>query len=354
MRYWNALRDASGFSNIYTTTDSKTGQRVVGVDIPADQISPLIARIEGGASTVNARQLMLDVLANNTKYTLEGGIQVRRARIAKESVIQMVPQNQDVARNLQNLGLMFERQMTGPIYYVPDSDKTPTTFDIVNRVLAQYPVQPEQPVQQSREVPGFYSAMERVAEAKLPNRALPEHILGVLKNPQSGVKAEELKWSGIETWLADKKGPVSKQDVLDMIAGQFTFPAHFGKNFDALYDCMTDLVHKAGTQPGFVVVLEQLPDNPRFDREAREQLLDVFRDAADFWAERRIAFRCFYSFAVPRGADATAWERGHDGHVAADKPAPKSVSKNGANPNFGMNMPLMSSAFDTAMWMNAA
>ena len=45
-----------------------------------------------------------------------------------------------------------------------------------------------------------------------------------------------------------------------------------------------------------LVVLEQLPDNARFDREAREQLLDVFRDAADFWSERRIPFRCFYSF----------------------------------------------------------
>ena len=88
----------------------------------------------------------------------------------------------------------------------------------------------------------------------------------------------------------------SKQDVLEAIAQAFTFPAHFGKNLDALYDCMTDLVYKSGSQPGFVVVLEQLPDNPRFDREARESLLDVFRDAADFWAERKIAFRCFYSF----------------------------------------------------------
>lgn len=88
----------------------------------------------------------------------------------------------------------------------------------------------------------------------------------------------------------------SKQDVLEGIAESFLFPAHFGKNYDALYDCMTDLVHKAGSQPGFVVVLEQLPDNPRFDREAREQLLDVFRDAADFWAERKVPFRCFYSF----------------------------------------------------------
>ncbi len=88
----------------------------------------------------------------------------------------------------------------------------------------------------------------------------------------------------------------AKPEVLEGIATAFTFPAHFGKNLDALYDCMTDLVHKAGAQPGFVVVLEQLPDNARFDREAREQLLDVFRDAADYWADRRIPFRCFYSF----------------------------------------------------------
>jgi hypothetical protein len=37
---------------------------------------------------------------------------------------------------------------------------------------------------------------------------------------------------------------------------------------------------------------------------------------------------------------------------AGDKP--KSSAKTAANVNFGMNMPLMSSAFDTAMWLNAA
>jgi hypothetical protein len=58
---------------------------------------------------------------------------------------------------------------------------------------------------------------------------------------------------------------------------------------------MTDLVHKAGpsrVRGGARAVARQ----PRFDREAREQLLDVFRDAADYWGERRIPFRCFYSF----------------------------------------------------------
>ena len=88
----------------------------------------------------------------------------------------------------------------------------------------------------------------------------------------------------------------SKQDVLEGIAQAFLFPAHFGKNLDALHDCMTYLVHNSGSQPGFVVVLEQLPDNIRFDREAREQLLDVFREAADYWGDRKVPFRCFYSF----------------------------------------------------------
>ena len=88
----------------------------------------------------------------------------------------------------------------------------------------------------------------------------------------------------------------SKQDVLDLIADQFTFPSHFGKNFDALYDCMTDPLHKSGPQPGFVVVLEQIPATAKFDKEAREQLLDSFRDASDYWADRKIPFRCFYSF----------------------------------------------------------
>ena len=88
----------------------------------------------------------------------------------------------------------------------------------------------------------------------------------------------------------------TKQQVLGKIAVSFGFPKYFGKNYDALSDCLTDLVYKSGTQQGFVVVLEQLPNTAKFDKEARETLLDVFRDAADFWAEKKINFRVFYSF----------------------------------------------------------
>jgi RNAse (barnase) inhibitor barstar len=89
---------------------------------------------------------------------------------------------------------------------------------------------------------------------------------------------------------------ITKQQVSATIADAFHFPKHFGKNFDALGDCLTDLAYKSGPQPGFLVVLEQLPNTQKFDKEARETLLDVFRDAADFWADKKIAFRVFYSF----------------------------------------------------------
>jgi RNAse (barnase) inhibitor barstar len=88
----------------------------------------------------------------------------------------------------------------------------------------------------------------------------------------------------------------SKQDVLDLIGQQFILSTQVSKNFDALYDSMTDPVHKSGPQPGFIAVLEHIPANAKFDKEAREQLLDIFRDTADYWGDRKIPFRCFYSF----------------------------------------------------------
>lgn len=88
----------------------------------------------------------------------------------------------------------------------------------------------------------------------------------------------------------------TKQQVLGIIAESFLFPKGIGKNFDGLRETLTDTMFKAGKQEGFLVVLEQLPNTQKFDKEARETLLDVFRDAADYWAEKKVPFRVFYSF----------------------------------------------------------
>jgi RNAse (barnase) inhibitor barstar len=150
-----------------------------------------------------------------------------------------------------------------------------------------------------------FVTMERDAEMDIPLRPEPADnaLKGVRPNIVQSIRAfrvqdlqDAARALGQHFLYANLANAQSKQDVLDLLAQQFILPAHFGKNFDALYDCMTDPVHKSGPQPGFIVVLEQIPANAKFDKEAREQLLDIFRDTADYWAERKIPFRCFYSF----------------------------------------------------------
>ena len=152
----------------------------------------------------------------------------------------------------------------------------------------------------------LFVTMERDAEMDMPLRRetnreraqgrADQHRAVDPGVPRAGTAGCGARSLGQHFLYANLANAQSKQDVLDLIAQQFILPAHFGKNFDALYDCMTDPVHKSGPQPGFIVVLEQIPANAKFDKEAREQLLDIFRDTADYWAERKIPFRCFYSF----------------------------------------------------------
>ncbi len=151
----------------------------------------------------------------------------------------------------------------------------------------------------------FVMTMERVAEMETPLRreVADATLKGVRANIVQSIRAfrvqdlqDAARALGHHFLYANLATAQSKQDVLDLIAEQFILPAHFGKNFDALYDCMTDPVHKSGPQPGFIVVLEQIPANAKFDKEAREQLLDIFRDTSDYWGDRKIPFRCFYSF----------------------------------------------------------
>jgi hypothetical protein len=61
----------------------------------------------------------------------------------------------------------------------------------------------------------------------------------------------------------------------------------------------------------------------------------------------------FLFFSVARSQENGSWERATEmAPSVTEKPA--KVSKSAANSTFGMNMPLMSSAFDTGMWLNAA
>ena len=103
-----------------------------------------------------------------------------------------------------------------------------------------------------------------------------------------------------QRWLlADCTGARDKAGVMAALARGLGLPKHFGANLDALYDCLTDLEPAPGTEtPGLVLAITHLPHGPGFDALQRDALLDVFRDAADDFAGRGIAFRAFWSLSA--------------------------------------------------------
>lgn len=86
-----------------------------------------------------------------------------------------------------------------------------------------------------------------------------------------------------------------KTEVLQTIGRTLDFPGHYGANLDALYDALVDM-GDANAQ-GTVILLDRIPTGPGFDADARESLLETFRDAADTLADSDRRFRVFYSFA---------------------------------------------------------
>lgn len=91
--------------------------------------------------------------------------------------------------------------------------------------------------------------------------------------------------------LAPLAGINDRRARITAIGRAFEFPSWFGANLDALYDSLTDLPDRAPA-PGYVVVLDGL--TPSAAPDDTEALLDVFRDAAEEFANRGLALRVFY------------------------------------------------------------
>lgn len=64
----------------------------------------------------------------------------------------------------------------------------------------------------------FFSQLQKTVENKVQGAQIPAaQLAAILRNPQNGVKAEELKWSGIEEWLKGKGGKVAKSEVMEFL-----------------------------------------------------------------------------------------------------------------------------------------
>lgn len=66
------------------------------------------------------------------------------------------------------------------------------------------------------QAPTFFSAVSHAVDQSKQDKASPDQWLGMIKN-SSGVKPEEMEWLGLNDWLKDQKGSVTKQALKDYI-----------------------------------------------------------------------------------------------------------------------------------------
>ena len=99
------------------------------------------------------------------------------------------------------------------------------------------------------------STAPQSAPAEIPLRGVRPNIVQSIRAFRVQELQDAAQSLGQHFLYASLANAQTKQDVLDLIGQQFKLSAHVGKNFDALYDSMTDPLHKSGPQPGFIAVL---------------------------------------------------------------------------------------------------
>ena len=96
---------------------------------------------------------------------------------------------------------------------------------------------------------------------------------------------------GLDAVRIDLRGCRDKQALLARTAQALGFPAWFGDNWDAYFDCLADLGWRAGS--GYVLVFEHTEEMRSYAPEALDTAIAILSDAAAAWATRGRPFRAF-------------------------------------------------------------
>lgn len=96
---------------------------------------------------------------------------------------------------------------------------------------------------------------------------------------------------GLDVVRIDLAGCTDKAGFLARTAEALAFPAWFGGNWDAFFDCVADLSWRSGA--GHVLIFEHVDDMRRLAPEALDTATAVLDDAAAAWDRRGLPFRVF-------------------------------------------------------------
>lgn len=93
--------------------------------------------------------------------------------------------------------------------------------------------------------------------------------------------AKAAETAGLACFRIDIGHAHDKGDFFDHVSKAMRFPAWFGRNWDALADCLKDLSWIPGK--GWVVVFEQSKHFGAGHRQEFEEAMDLMAEIADFW-----------------------------------------------------------------------
>jgi RNAse (barnase) inhibitor barstar len=105
---------------------------------------------------------------------------------------------------------------------------------------------------------------------------------GVYAAPRlTGPLRAAVRRAGIAWHDLDLKGVADRPALLRRCAEVFSLPDHFGKNWDALHECLRELA--GGGTPGAVVHWRRGAELARRAPEALATALEILEDAARYW-----------------------------------------------------------------------
>ena len=109
---------------------------------------------------------------------------------------------------------------------------------------------------------------------------------------QTAIDAAEIvaaaKTAGLNVFKLDLGGARGKSGLLDRFAKALRFPAHFGKNWDALNDCLTDLDWLSGK--GLVLIVTNANNFAEKHEEPFHTAIDTLNGAAEYWRGQKKPF----------------------------------------------------------------
>ncbi len=104
---------------------------------------------------------------------------------------------------------------------------------------------------------------------------------------------------GYGVYRIDLSGITDKAALMDRLQDALQFPEWFGRNWDALEDCLTDMSWR--DEVGHVLLFDGGADLRRRQKALFDTLVDVLKSAADYW---RGAERPFWAFFLDVPPDA--------------------------------------------------